>query len=1515
MNRRLLFIALIRSAFLGKGTTFWKSDKSKCALNGYSFTISKRMLFTIFFLLIGSMTLLTAQTTVNITGNGTHTLNVVGGVDTEYSIVMPSNCTANVTYQAWGGGGGGGRLNNRGVGGGGSGAYLNCTIPVALDCGMTYLATVGAGGVGASVGVDASDGGDTEVNFGAAETAEGGSDGTGNAGGPGGGGSGCGFVPGVMGDARSASPFNGGNGGAAPGGGVGGIGGVGQNIAGTDGGFPGGGGGGHGPDDNVDPVTGDSAPMVPSGNGGHGQIILVISNFQCIEVEAGPDQTICAGETATLTGAVTMGTAVSYAWDNGAGAVASPMVTPAATTTYTVTATDASGCTDTDDVTVTVTPTTVTPPTVTFCTEDKATNLTNYNADLLSGHAGTVTWYNRNPSGANGSVIPTPTCFDLTSLINDTHLWAIVDITDPSSCAFGSHRVNLPINEISCIKWTGLAGDGLWETPGNWAGGVAPTDEDNILLNVSGTITFTDQLRVDETGVLIIGPCTTLNIGDPAVASDATPLRVEATLINNGCINIINTTDDRGIFFVAGSNIRNTGTISSVGVVNGIDTRGIFVNSGVLISDPAINLVNSGFTNFGAVFTGGTTGSGAPIPIAGPVTAAPASTKNPGPTATTAILEGCGADGFTLTDADARILGGQSPTDFIVSYHETLEDAICSTNPLSSPYASTGQKQTIYASVIDKNTGCCTTVPVSLLSFGASALLDTVNICANDLVDLTTFDGIILGGQPGSVTWYNRNPNGANGTLIPNPTAFDINSLILPTHLFAVASFGTTVSCESRLNVPFTLLTDCVTWTGCGDGTTWEDGANWSTGSTPGGRIDTCVKIRNNTCPITRASDLRIDNDGYLDIGPGISLVISGSGTNGLEVMGSLVNQGNITVNAGFNSGVRVSSGGVLNNTSCGSIRSNGINDAFFANPAGSIFNAGTFEAFGANNGVNIRFVLANSGTIISDSNIRIDGQFNNSGNIFSPSQNSTDNGIFCGNPIQVGACPSITTDFAGVCIGGTTTLAGTNGDIFTSLSPSIASIDPVTGIITGISTGTTCITYTNTTSGCQVSRTITVHDAIVAETISIETCGNLSCLNLNSQASSILGGTKGEIEWFFGNPNESGVLISNPSEVDYSQLDNVWARSRLTGCVDCESVSKINFILDNTDCCTDCQTAVWVGGDTGDWNDPSNWSTGNVPTTTTQVTIREDVLITGISGCGIDRLVVPDSVCVQLALEDGLNVARNCTRGGSVNAVTVGRGGSLCMDSGDYNFSGGNTCDNISDVILSRGDINIAPGVNVTISPGNAIAHSGTSDNGVSIREGLLNNCGLLHVLGGFRGNGIEANGGDIFNTGNIVIESVITGIAFDIRGGSVVTNECTGSILNNNITDADIEIRTDAILFNYGYIRSSSNPSEGIRVRNTGGAINIGFFHNTNGTTRFATGTGVTDLGSFTTHDNIKQIILDPDLEFKCSGQNRPCGCKETDTSIPTMSEWGLFIFLLLLLNLGVIFLYRLEKLKQVY
>jgi hypothetical protein len=75
---------------------------------------------------------------------------------------------------------------------------------------------------------------------------------------------------------------------------------------------------------------------------------VAVTGLALPQVNAGSDQTVCAGDFVTLSASG----AVTYAWDNNV--IDGVPVAPLATTTYTVTGTGANGCDNTDNVTVTV---------------------------------------------------------------------------------------------------------------------------------------------------------------------------------------------------------------------------------------------------------------------------------------------------------------------------------------------------------------------------------------------------------------------------------------------------------------------------------------------------------------------------------------------------------------------------------------------------------------------------------------------------------------------------------------------------------------------------------------------------------------------------------------------------------------------------------------------------------------------------------------------------------------------------------------------------------------------------------------------------------------------------------------------------------------------------------------------------------------------------------------------------------------------------------------------------------
>jgi len=80
-----------------------------------------------------------------------------------------------------------------------------------------------------------------------------------------------------------------------------------------------------------------------------GTVTVTVDN-QAPTVSVSANQAICAGSSATITASG----ATSYVWDNSLGTASSVTVSPGTSTTYQVTGTAANGCTNTDQVVVTV---------------------------------------------------------------------------------------------------------------------------------------------------------------------------------------------------------------------------------------------------------------------------------------------------------------------------------------------------------------------------------------------------------------------------------------------------------------------------------------------------------------------------------------------------------------------------------------------------------------------------------------------------------------------------------------------------------------------------------------------------------------------------------------------------------------------------------------------------------------------------------------------------------------------------------------------------------------------------------------------------------------------------------------------------------------------------------------------------------------------------------------------------------------------------------------------------------
>ncbi len=151
---------------------------------------------------------------------------------------------------------------------------------------------------------------------------------------------------------------------------------------------------------------------------------VVISLQTAPIINAGPDQTLCQGATITLSGSG----GISYTWDNGV--VNNVTFAPLLTQTYTVTGLDALGCSNSDQITITI---------------DNA-SLVQFNAPIIEGCQPLLV------NLTNNSIQP----------IGSTCLWDFGDGNTDSNCGTVQHEytnpgcydISLTINSLQGCVWS-----------------------------------------------------------------------------------------------------------------------------------------------------------------------------------------------------------------------------------------------------------------------------------------------------------------------------------------------------------------------------------------------------------------------------------------------------------------------------------------------------------------------------------------------------------------------------------------------------------------------------------------------------------------------------------------------------------------------------------------------------------------------------------------------------------------------------------------------------------------------------------------------------------------------------------------------------------------------------------------------------------------------------------------------------------------------------------------------------
>ena len=200
---------------------------------------------------------------------------------------------------------------------------------------------------------------------------------------------------------------------------------------------------------------------------------------------------------------------------------------------------------------------------------------------------------------------------------------------------------------------------------------------------------------------------------------------------------------------------------------------------------------------------------------------------------------GDGVEDFDLEIQTPGILGTQSPTDFVVTYHESLSDAQAGINALSSPYFNISNPQTIYARVEDVDavgsaSGCFTTSSFDLIISGPTptatsvdfALCDDLSRDGVELFDLESHSVNILDGQDDAlftVTYHSSQDDADNGE---NPLSSPYMNSSNPETIYARVESNQAFDCFATTDfdlivndVPFTSFDSSIEYEVCPNAT------------------------------------------------------------------------------------------------------------------------------------------------------------------------------------------------------------------------------------------------------------------------------------------------------------------------------------------------------------------------------------------------------------------------------------------------------------------------------------------------------------------------------------------------------------------------------------------------------------------------------------------------------------------------------------------------------------------------
>ena len=699
---------------------------------------------------------------------------------------------------------------------------------------------------------------------------------------------------------------------------------------------------------------------------------------------------------------------------------------------------------------------------------------------------------------------------------------------------------------------------------------------------------------------------------------------------------------------------------------------------------------------------------------------------------------------------------------------------------------------------------------VGTLTISGNLSLDTSSIVVFDIVGSavpgTDYDQLVVNGASGAqvfgdlvALWDTLTPPAAPAiyTLIdaPNGLSGSFSTVVGP-----VGSTFTPVYNATNFQLNISAVAPVVFWTGQGDGSTWELGPNWSTGTTPdnefvdinfdGPIVVTISSAVPSILGISTQNELSIQGNGQLSVtDPATSLIgdlLSIDSSGGLSFDGDVYMAGQTSWKSGTLGG-----NGLVTIASIGGLELN--------NPGGS---------------VDIK--LTNKGTIskIDAGVATLAGTIDNFGTILVNNGTLAYLGALNEGIIDVAAGASLTTTNAdlnnlpGATIGGSGTIDVGTGTLFNDGTLEPGGVDSI-GILTILG---------NLTLSSSADLRIDVDNTGLVPGIDYD--------QLVIDGVTATGTLDGAVFVSLVNGDPVAGAYTLVDTVNGATLANSFGFPSLPA-------GFTPLVYDGASAQVSFGSGVFWddGGVAGDWFDPFNWSADLVPTSTDDVTISGADLVINIAGAAdANTLSLASGYTLDINVSGSLTIASSAQFDGdlSVSGGILTGNGAITVN-GNLNWTGGSIAGSgqlttnatstlnqgagltISRDWLNTGTVNWQVG-NIALNSGRTFINTGIFNANagafftVNAGAQTFDNQNVLNV----NSNTTFGGGGSFNNSGSLVIASAQT---LSIRTGLGID---TGSW---DVGDGAIEISGGARSLNDGFSLSSTTGSLTI----SSGALNV--------------------------------------------------------------------------------------------